>query len=157
MAAIIPTAWPSLANRRSVACDGNARLLVLDAPSGAIRNRFTVGDHPDVLAYDPGLGRLYVMAESGVVAVLEVHNGSVSLLARRKLAAKAHSVAVDLQTHAVYVPLEAAGARPILRLLLPAWIATAGQTRRVMRRRRVGPGDPTPGARRMGCCDWAVS
>jgi DNA-binding beta-propeller fold protein YncE len=102
-----------------VACDGNARLLVVDTATGTVRNRFTVGSGPDVLAYDAGLGRLYVMAERGVAAVLAVNDGSVSLLGRRMLAANAHSVAVDPGTHLLYVPLHSVGGRPILRVYAP--------------------------------------
>jgi DNA-binding beta-propeller fold protein YncE len=52
-----------------VACDGNARLLVLDLATYAVRQDLGVGEDPDVLAFDPSLGRLYVAAESGVVTV----------------------------------------------------------------------------------------
>jgi DNA-binding beta-propeller fold protein YncE len=108
-----------VADETFVACDGNARLLVVDTATGTVRNRFTVGSGPDVLAYDAGLGRLYVMAESGVTAVLAVKDGSVSLLGRRMLAANAHSVAVDPGTHLLYVPLHSVGGRPILRVYAP--------------------------------------
>ncbi|MGI9080120.1 MAG: hypothetical protein ACR2GF_04770 [Acidimicrobiales bacterium] len=72
-----------------------------------------------MLAYDAGLGRLYVMAESGVMAVLAVKDASVSLLGRRRLAANAHSAAVDPGTHLLYVPLQSIGGRPILRVYAP--------------------------------------
>ncbi|MES1248346.1 MAG: YncE family protein, partial [Actinomycetota bacterium] len=51
-----------------VACDGNATLLTLDLRTMSFTGTFDVGSSPDVLAYDPGLRRLYVSAESGVVA-----------------------------------------------------------------------------------------
>lgn len=106
--------------RGFVACDGNARLLVLDLADGAVRSRFSVGKGPDVVAYDAGLGRLYVMAESGVVAAFEVRARSVSLLGRRKLAANAHSAAVDPQSHLLYVPLASVGGHPVLRVFSPS-------------------------------------
>jgi len=101
-----------------VACEGNARLFVLDADSGAVQNRLSVGSGPDVLVGDPGLARLYVMAESGVVTAVALRDGSVSLLARRKLGPDAHSAAVDPGTHLLYVPLQAVGGRPVLRVLV---------------------------------------
>ena len=77
-----------------------------------------IGSDPDVLAFDPVLGRLYVAAESGVVAVLEERDGSLVQLGWYR-APKAHSVAVDPATHRVYVPLANVGGRPILRVLAP--------------------------------------
>ena len=43
----------------------------------------SVGDSPDVLAFDDSLRRLYVSAESGVVAVFAEHATSLRSSARR--------------------------------------------------------------------------
>src|SRR5256886_16844797 len=44
------------------------------------RSALPIGSDPDVLAFDPALGRLYVAAESGVVAVVGVPGGSAPTL-----------------------------------------------------------------------------
>src|SRR5207249_633276 len=63
-----------------------------------------IGGDPDVLAFDPSLRRLYVAAESGVVAVFEERDCSLGQLGWYR-APKAHSVAVDPAAHRVYLPL----------------------------------------------------
>lgn len=54
-----------------VACDGNATLLTIDLNSWEVLDARRVGDDPDVLAYDPTAGRLYVAAESGWLTTLD--------------------------------------------------------------------------------------
>jgi hypothetical protein len=66
----------------------------------------SVGATPDVLAFDTSLHRLYVSAESGVVAVFAEHAHSLTKLGQAFLATEAHTVAVDSRTHFVYFPLQ---------------------------------------------------
>ena len=94
-------------------------LGVLDLRTLQLRQVLPIGGDPDVLAFDPSLGRLYVAAESGVVAVFEERDGSLAQLGWYR-AAKAHSVAVDPATHRVYLPLADVSSRPVLRVLVPS-------------------------------------
>jgi DNA-binding beta-propeller fold protein YncE len=72
----------------------------------------------DVLAFDPGLQRLYAASETGMVAVFAVAAArSVTEIGRGFLAPNAHTVAVDPTTHRVYFPLENVGGRPVLRVM----------------------------------------
>lgn len=103
-----------------VACEGNAKLLVVDLDSQQTTARIDVGDGPDVLAYDTGLRRLYVASESGVVSVLDVQGKTVHELAKARLANGAHTVAVDQTTHRVYFPLDNVNGKPVLRVMEPA-------------------------------------
>jgi DNA-binding beta-propeller fold protein YncE len=89
-----------------VACDGNAMLLTLDLRTMKITGRALVGSSPDVLAYDNSLGRLYVAAESGNVAVFAEDAQGLKKLGQAFLATEAHTVAVDPRTHLVYFPLQ---------------------------------------------------
>ena len=102
-----------------VACDGNARLLVLDLTTYAVRQNLGVGADPDVLAFDPSLRRLYVAAESGVVTIFGERIRSLVTLGRGFLAAEAHTVAVDPETHLVYFALQDVGGKPMLRIMTP--------------------------------------
>src|SRR5213083_250916 len=52
-----------------IAGEESGTLGVLDLRTLQLRQVLPVGSDPDVLAFDPALGRLYVAAESGVVAV----------------------------------------------------------------------------------------
>jgi YVTN family beta-propeller protein len=100
-----------------VACEDNGRLSTVDLTTNRQSELEPVGRNPDVLAYDPGLHRLYVASESGVVTVLELRGASLEKLGEAKLAAHAHSVAVDPATHRVYFPLQDVRGRPTLRVM----------------------------------------
>jgi hypothetical protein len=106
-------------HRGFVACDGNARLLQVDLGTFAVTATFATGDSPDVLTLDGSLGRLYVLAESGVATVLDTLDSTVRVLARRLLADGAHSGTVDPATHTLYVPLADLAGKPVLRVLTP--------------------------------------
>ncbi len=96
----------------------SATLGVLDLRTLQLRQVLPIGSDPDVLAFDSALGRLYVAAESGVVAVFEERDDSLVQLGWYR-APKAHSVAVDPSTHRVYLPLANVSGHPILRVLMP--------------------------------------
>jgi DNA-binding beta-propeller fold protein YncE len=102
-----------------VACAKNNRLSVVDLGEGRQRSLEEVGADPDVLALDPGLGRLYVAAESGVVSVFEFNGGRLRKLGQGRLERRAHSAAVDPRTHQVFFPLEDVGGHPVLRVMTP--------------------------------------
>ncbi|MHB1303753.1 MAG: YncE family protein [Acidiphilium sp.] len=102
-----------------VACDGNAKLLVVDMNTMHVLSTHKTGRGPDVIAFDAGLQRLYVASESGVVAVFHLEGKKLHLLGRSYLADEAHSVAVDPQTHEVYFPLQNIGGKGVLRIMAP--------------------------------------
>lgn len=102
-----------------VACDGNAKLLVVDMRNMHVLSVHAVGRYPDVLAFDAGLRRLYVASESGVVTVFELAGRRLRLLGRNYLAFEAHTVAVDPLTHWVYFPLQDVKGRAVLRVMAP--------------------------------------
>jgi DNA-binding beta-propeller fold protein YncE len=89
-----------------VACDGNAKLLTLNLRTMSFTRTLSVGTSPDVLAFDSSKRRLYVSAESGVVAVFAETATSARPLGLSFLATEAHTVAVDQATHLVYFPLQ---------------------------------------------------
>ena len=104
-----------------IACDANARLLTLDLRSMTVTGTAGVGDTPDVLAFDSSLHRLYVSAESGVVAVFAEHAHGLTKLGQAMLAPHAHTVAIDSRTHLVYFPLESGSTgRPQLLIMAPS-------------------------------------
>src|SRR5712691_6888721 len=95
-------------------------LGVLDLRTLQLRQVLPIGSDPDVLAFDPALGRLYVAAESGIVAVFEERDGSLAQLGWYR-APKAHSVAVDPVTHRVHLPLVDVSGHPVLRVSVPSY------------------------------------
>src|SRR2546430_3815649 len=91
-------------------------LGVLDLRTLQLRQVLPIGSDPDVLAFDPVLGRLYVAAESGVVAGFGERGGAL-LAVGGYPAPKAHSVALDAPPRPGYIPL--AGVN-VLRVLVPS-------------------------------------
>src|SRR5438034_220202 len=91
-------------------------LGVLDLRTLRLRQVLPIGSDPDVLAFDPALGRLYVAAESGVVAVFEERDGAFGHVGW-VVAPKAHSGAGSLALSSAYVAVADVG---VLRVLLPS-------------------------------------
>lgn len=140
------------ANRLAfVACEGNAMLLTVDLRTMRVTGQQAVGKQPDVLAFDEGLHRLYVAAESGIVTILEERGTTIATVAQGLLDPSAHSVALDPQTHRVYFPLENSHGHPVLRVYEPvtsppsrsAWLLAA---RAVEASPRAGTVRVAPGA-----------
>src|SRR5881398_1797708 len=102
-----------------IAGQESGTLGVLDLRTLQLRQVLPIGSDPDVLAFDSALGRLYVAAESGVVAVFEERDGSLVQLGWYR-APRAHSVAVDPTTHRIYLPLADVGGHPVLRVMMPS-------------------------------------
>jgi YVTN family beta-propeller protein len=102
-----------------VACEGNAKLLTVDLDSKRVLSSEPVGDEPDVLALDDALRRLYVASESGVVSVFEQDGKALKKIGEALLAKRAHTVAVDPETHRVYFPLENVDGHAVLRIMQP--------------------------------------
>jgi DNA-binding beta-propeller fold protein YncE len=101
-----------------VAGEENHMLAVVDLNTMKVLATHPIGEDPDVLAFDPGLKRLYVSAESGNVFVFRedgktlVDEGHISI-------PHAHTVCVDPNTHLVYFPLENIDGHPLLRIMEP--------------------------------------
>ncbi len=102
-----------------VACEDNAKLHVLDLRTREVTARFDIGETPDVLAFDTGLGRLYVAAEDGTVSIFDEHDRTLTAVASAKRAEHAHTVSVDQATHRVYFPLQDVNGHAVLRIMEP--------------------------------------
>lgn len=101
-----------------ISCEGNAALITLDLRTMKPVQQLRVADDPDVLAWDPGLRRLYVAAESGVVSAFWLDHTTLEPIGEIR-APHAHTVSVDPRTHRIYVPLENVDGRPVLRIYEP--------------------------------------
>ena len=102
-----------------VANQGSGMLSVLDLRTHRWLSEHKVGDDPDVLAFDPTRGLLYVAAEAGVVSVFTVKGQTVVHAGDLKLA-HAHTVSVDPRDGLVYLPLENVNGHPLLRIMTPS-------------------------------------
>jgi len=101
------------------ACEENSKLVVFDLQTKKVTATLAVGADPDVLAFDSGLHRLYVSAESGNITIFDERDRELKEFFRGFFTANAHTVAVDSHTHRVYWPLQNVGGKPVLRITLP--------------------------------------
>jgi DNA-binding beta-propeller fold protein YncE len=103
-----------------VACDEDDRLLAVALDTGRIQSRLSIAHDPDVLALDAASHRLYVAGESGELSILDIENAAApKLIATLAAGDGAHTVAVDPQTHRVFLPLRDVGGNAVLRILRP--------------------------------------
>lgn len=106
------------ARRLVVGDEGASRVLLVDLDSWDVLGHWEVGREPDVLAFDPGLGLVYVACEGGVLSVFRLRDGTLEPAAALHIP-DAHTVAVDPATHRVYLPLANVDGKPVLRILAP--------------------------------------
>lgn len=104
-----------------IACEGNAKVVRVDLAGDHALDIAPSGADPDVLAIDPGLGWLYVSAESGDLKVFDLRQPGLVTLGSEHPGDASHSVAVDPASHRVFFPL-LAGPRgtPVLRIMKPS-------------------------------------
>jgi len=91
----------------------------MDLRTGKSLETLGVAKDPDVLAFDPGRGDLYVAGESGQVTMFRLGVNAVSKLAESFVGPNSHVVAVDPTTHEIYFPLMDFGGKTILRIMSP--------------------------------------
>jgi DNA-binding beta-propeller fold protein YncE len=104
-----------------IACEGNDKLARVDLDGAHTVATAPSGAGPDVLSIDPGLGWLYVAAESGDLTVFDLNRPGVALLGHDSPGANSHSVAVDAATHRVFFPLmKGPNGTPVLRMMQPS-------------------------------------
>ena len=102
-----------------VAGEENHKLALVDLTNMQVLATYPVGKDPDVLAFDPGLKRLYVSAESGNVTVFR-EKGKTLVNEGNLFMPHAHTVSVDPETHLVYFPLQNVDGHPVLRIMEPS-------------------------------------
>ncbi|WP_394304617.1 YncE family protein [Pseudomonas danubii] len=100
-----------------IACEGNDKLLVLDMRTMRVIQAFETGETPDVLAFDPVPGTLYVAGETGIVSMFQVKEAVVTKIGSGRVGPRAHVVAVDFATHRSYFPLKDIDGHPVLRIM----------------------------------------
>jgi DNA-binding beta-propeller fold protein YncE len=106
-----------------IACEGNDTLARVDLGGAHAVTTAKTGSGPDVLAIDPGLGWLYVAAESGDLTIFDLNKAGVVLVGHDRPGDHAHTVAVDPATHRVFFPIMVGPkGTPVLRIMRPAGI-----------------------------------
>jgi DNA-binding beta-propeller fold protein YncE len=104
-----------------IACEANALLVRVELDSPHAIASATTGRDPDVLDIDPGLGWLYVAAETGELTVFDIRQARVVSIGRDRPGDRTHSVAIDVSTHRVFFPVaRGTHGSPVLRIMRPS-------------------------------------
>jgi hypothetical protein len=93
----------------------------VDLAGGRLVGTAATGDGPDVLSIDPGLGWLFVAAESGDLTVFDTSKPGVSLVGHDHPGDNSRTVSADPATHRVFFLLiSGPGGKPTLRITRPS-------------------------------------
>jgi DNA-binding beta-propeller fold protein YncE len=103
-----------------IACEANDMLARVDLDGAHAVSIAPTGAGPDVLSIDPGLGWIYVSAESGDLTVFDLAQPGLVLVGHDHPGTASHTVQVDPATHRVFFPLPAGpDGTPVLRIMRP--------------------------------------
>jgi len=105
--------------RAFLACEGNLTLTVFNLDTHEAIAHLPLAPGPDVVMFDPGLGRIYVACGSGAISVFKEDDPEhFRKLEDFPVERKVHSLAVDVRTHRVYAPEEQEGGHPVARIVI---------------------------------------
>lgn len=82
---------------------GNGKLVLMSTQDGKVESVCDIPPRVDEIAYDAVLHRIYCASGLGKIAVVECEDGKLTRLGEAADAQGAHSIAVDPQTHLVWV------------------------------------------------------
>jgi DNA-binding beta-propeller fold protein YncE len=106
-------------HRAFLACEENNLMAVFDLDKHAAIAILRVADGPDVIKFDPGLGRIYVACYSGAVSVFHQDDPAhYRKLEDFRVQHAVHSLAVDSKTHRVYTPEQEEDGKPVARMVV---------------------------------------
>jgi DNA-binding beta-propeller fold protein YncE len=106
-------------HRAFLACEGNQLMTVFDLDKHVSIAFLSLPGGPDVIKFDPGLGRIYVACYSGAISVFHEDDADhYRKLEDFRVQHAVHSLAVDLQTHRVYAPEQEEDGKPVARMIV---------------------------------------
>jgi YVTN family beta-propeller protein len=106
--------------RLFIGCGGNAVLAVFDLDEHRVVATVTIGTSPDTVAFDPALRRIYTTGKPGVLSVVrQVGPDKYDVIDTVHLHYGAHTLTIDLKTHAVYVGYAGLVVNPRIAVFIP--------------------------------------
>ncbi len=100
-------------------CEENNVLIAFSLESHKAVASLAIAEGGDVVAYDPGLRRIYVACYSGFITVIQKDGASqFRELEDVRIEKKVHSLAVDHATHKIYVPEQEVDGKPAARIAI---------------------------------------
>jgi len=101
-------------------CSGNAMLVVFDLARHSLVAAIPVGNRPDSVAFDPLLRRIYTAGVGGKLTVVQQNNpDAYQVLENISTHYGAHTLALDLETHKVYVAYASVLTNPRIAVFSP--------------------------------------
>ncbi len=106
-------------HRAFLSCEGNDLMTVFDLDRHEPIAFLPLAGGPDVIKFDPGLGRIYAACYSGAISVFhEDDPDHYRKLEDFPVQHAVHSLAVDPQTHRVYTPEQEENDKPVARMVV---------------------------------------
>jgi DNA-binding beta-propeller fold protein YncE len=106
-------------HRAFLSCEGNELMTVFDLDKHAAIAFLKMPSGPDVIKFDPGLGRIYVACYSGAISVFHQDDPDhYRKLEDFRVPHAVHTVAVDLKTHRIYTPEQEEDGKPVARMVV---------------------------------------
>ena len=106
-------------HRAFLSCEENNLMTVFDLDKHEPIAFLPLADGPDVIKFDPGLGRIYAACNSGAISVFhEDDPNHYQKVEDFKVQHAVHSLAVDPETHRVYTPEQEEDGKPVARMVV---------------------------------------
>ena len=106
-------------HRAFLSCEENNLMTVFDLDKHEPIAFLPMADGPDVIKFDPGLGRIYAACYSGAISVFHQDDPNhYRKIEDFKVQHGVHTVAVDQETHRVYTPEQEADGKPVARMVV---------------------------------------
>jgi DNA-binding beta-propeller fold protein YncE len=105
--------------RAFLSCEGNNLMTVFDLDKHEPIAFLPLADGPDVIKFDPGLGRIYAACDSGAISIFHQDDPNhYRKIEDFKVPHAVHTLAVDPETHRVYTPEQEADGKPVARMVV---------------------------------------
>src|SRR5713226_4215777 len=106
-------------HRAFLSCEENNLMTVFDLDKHEPIAFLPMADGPDVIKFDPGLGRIYAACYSGAISVFHQDDPNhYRKIEDFKVQHAVHTLAVDLETHRVYTPEQEENGKPVARMVV---------------------------------------
>jgi DNA-binding beta-propeller fold protein YncE len=106
-------------HRAFLSCEGNNLMTVFDLDRHEPIAFLPMADGPDVIKFDPVLGRIYAACYSGAISVFHQDDPNhYRKIEDFKVPHAVHTLAVDPATHRVYTPEQEADGKPVARMVV---------------------------------------
>jgi YVTN family beta-propeller protein len=106
-------------HRAFLSCEENNLMAVFDLDKHETIAFLPMAEGPDVIKFDPGLGRIYAACYSGAISVFHQDDPNrYQKLEDFNVPHAVHSLAVDLLTHRVYTPEQEENGKSVSKMVV---------------------------------------